>query len=127
MARGDLDSAAEYSIEHVVGMPPVAIEGFKAAAFWAGMRDAVTAFPSELRFLDSLTWQPGDLDAVVGAPVLLLGSETPDPPDALWPIASLKALLPSMQVVSIPGQGHVAHLFAPDLLAEIVVATATPG
>jgi pimeloyl-ACP methyl ester carboxylesterase len=119
IAAGDLDAAAAFAMTQVVGMPPPAIDAFRATPLWQTMSATVTAFPAELRLLDSLTWQPGDLDGIAGQTTLLLGSETPDLPDSLWPIASLQALLPGLRIVPIPGQGHVAYLTDPDGLAAI--------
>jgi pimeloyl-ACP methyl ester carboxylesterase len=35
-------------------------------------------------------------------------------------VADLATVLPSAQVVTLPGQGHEAHLQAPDQLAEVI-------
>jgi pimeloyl-ACP methyl ester carboxylesterase len=120
ISTGDLDAAAAFAMTQVVGMPPPVIDAFRATPMWHTMSATVTAFPAELRLLDSLTWQPGDLAGIAGPTTLLLGSETPDPPDSLWPIATLHALLPGLRVVPLPGQGHVAYLTDPAGLAAIV-------
>jgi pimeloyl-ACP methyl ester carboxylesterase len=120
IATGDLDAATQFAIGHVVGMPPTAIAAFRESPLWEPMCQTVTAFPKELRFLDSLVWNEGDLRTLTGAITLLVGEESPVLPEAISPVAALQALLPTMQTKSIPGQGHVAYLFAPIPLAEIV-------
>jgi pimeloyl-ACP methyl ester carboxylesterase len=120
IAAGNLDAAAAFAMTQVVGMPPPAIDAFRATPLWQTMSATVTAFPAELHLLDRLTWQSGDLDGIAGPTTLLLGSETPDLPDSLWPVASLQALLPCLRIVHVPGQGHVAYLTDPDGLAAIV-------
>jgi pimeloyl-ACP methyl ester carboxylesterase len=120
IATGDLDAAAQFAIGQVVGMPPPAIDAFRESPLWEAMCQTLTAFPKELRLLDSLIWNDGDLGAIASAPTLLIGEDSPVFPDAISPVAALQALLPAMRTKAIPGQGHVAYLFAPELLAEIV-------
>jgi pimeloyl-ACP methyl ester carboxylesterase len=120
IATGDLDAATQFAIGQVVGMPPPAIAGFRESPLWEAMSQTVTAFPKELRLLDSLVWNDGDLGAIAGATTLLIGEDSPVLPEAISPVAALQALLPAMRTKAIPGQGHVAYLFAPVLLAEIV-------
>jgi pimeloyl-ACP methyl ester carboxylesterase len=120
IASGDIDAATQYAIGQVVGMPPPAIAAFRETPLWEPMCQTVAAFPKELRFLDSLTWQKGDLDAIASIPTLLIGEQSPILPDAISPVAALQALLPAMRTRTIAEQGHVAYLFAPELLAEIV-------
>jgi pimeloyl-ACP methyl ester carboxylesterase len=125
IATGDMDAATQFAIGKVVGMPPEAIAAFRETPLWESMCQTVTAFPNELRLLDSLTWQEGDLSGIIRAPTLLIGAESPVLPDAISPVAALQKLLPSMRAVSIPGQGHVAYLMDPALLAGIVIGCLT--
>jgi pimeloyl-ACP methyl ester carboxylesterase len=120
VATGDLDAAAQFAIGQVVGMPPPAIAAFRDSPLWESMCQTVTAFPKELRLLDSLVWNDGDLGAIASAPTLLIGEDSPVLPEAISPVAALQALLPMMRTKTILGQGHVAYLFAPKLLADIV-------
>lgn len=122
IASGDTDAATAYAIGHVVGMPPQAIAAFRQSPLWVPMCETVRAFPKELRFLDSLTWQAGDLDGIRGRPCLLVGANSPALPDAISPVAALQALLPAMRTHSLAGQDHVAYLENPVLLAETVRA-----
>lgn len=124
IATGDLDAATAFAMSGVVGMPPPAIDAFRLSPLWVAMCQTVTAFPAELRFLDSLAWRPGNLDAIKGAPTLLLGSETPGQPEA---IVSLQRLIPALRTVTIPGQGHVAYLQDAKGLATIVASCLEEG
>ena len=119
-AAGDKDAAAQYVMSHVIGMPAQAIAGFRQSPLWDVTCRTVDAFPNELRFLDSLTWQPGDLNGIASAPTLLVGERSPVFPDDISPDAALRSLLPAMRTVSIPGQGHLAFAADPALLADIV-------
>ena len=40
-------------------------------------------------------------------------------------VADLTAVLPAAEVITLPGQGHVANLMAPDLLADVIRGVAT--
>jgi pimeloyl-ACP methyl ester carboxylesterase len=120
IATGDLDAAAQFAIGHVVGMPPPVIAAFRDSPLWEAMCETVTAFPKELRLLDNLVWKDDDLGAIASATTLLIGGDSPVLPEAISPVASLQALLPTVKTKIIPGQGHVAYLFAPALLSEIV-------
>jgi pimeloyl-ACP methyl ester carboxylesterase len=120
IASDDLDAATRFAMTRVVGMPPEAIAGLAASPLWKPMCQTVRAFPNELRFLDNLTWQNGELDGIGSAPTLLLGAETADIPEALGPVSDLQTLLPELRIVPIPGQGHIAYLLDPAGLAALV-------
>ncbi|HEV2638721.1 MAG TPA: alpha/beta hydrolase [Actinocrinis sp.] len=64
--------------------------------------------------------------AALGLPTTLLqGDQSPD--HLLDRTADLAAVLPDARVVTLPGQGHVANLMAPHLLAAEIRAAATRG
>ena len=120
IAEGDKDTAAQFVMRHVIGMPAQAVVGLRGSPLWDTVCRTVDAFPNELRFLDSLTWRSGDLDGIATSPTLLVGEQSPVLPDEISADLALRSLLPSMRTVSIPGQGHFAFLSDPALLADIV-------
>jgi pimeloyl-ACP methyl ester carboxylesterase len=125
-AAGDKDAATQFVMSHVIGMPAQAIAGLRQSLLWITMCQTVDAFPNELRFLDSLAWQPGDLNGIASAPTLLIGEQSPVLPDDISPDAALRSLLPAMRTVSIPGQGHFAYVADPALLADVVSQCLNP-
>ena len=120
LAEGDREAALLYALRAIVGAPDAGVAAFRASPLWGPMCDTVAAFPNELRLLDTLCWQPGDLDPIRGPVTLLVGEQSPVLPDETSPDAALRALLPRMRTVAVPGQGHFAFAAAPALLAEMV-------
>jgi pimeloyl-ACP methyl ester carboxylesterase len=60
-----------------------------------------------------------DRYAGLALPITLVEGEQ-SPAQLRERVADLAAVLPSAQVVTLPGQGHEAHLQAPDQLAEVI-------
>ncbi len=117
---GDAVAAMELHLRDIVGMPQAAV-----AAMFA-MPDARAHFE---RFAAAQIADNEALDALgVGIeryatlelPTLLI--EGADSPTHLRKrLADLAATLPNVErVVTLTGQGHVAHLTAPDLLADVI-------
>lgn len=120
IATGDLDAAMQFAMINVVGLPAPAVAGVRQTPVWELLCRTVDAFPNELRLLDSLAWQPGDLDSIVGPAWLLIGDQSAVLPNEVSPDAALQELLPAICKVMIPGEGHLAYASAPGLLADIV-------
>ncbi len=125
LSAGDVDGATEYALAHVVGLSAAAVAGLLGGPLWARFRQTIGAFPNELRLLDDLAWQPGDLNAIAGPCTLLTGGNSLVLPDASSPDIALRTLLPAIRARTIPGQGHFAYSAAPALLADIVDACLT--
>jgi pimeloyl-ACP methyl ester carboxylesterase len=120
IAAGDRDGALHFVMSHVVGLPAQAIVVFRQSPQWELMCQTIDSFPKEVRLLDSLNWQAGDLDGISGEVTLLLGERSHLPSDEIARDEALRSLLPKMRTVRIPGQGHFAYAAAPALLADIV-------
>lgn len=118
LAAGDLDGSVRAVLETVLGLPPFVVAEFAGSPLWARMLETVEAFPDELRFLDSLTWQPGDLAGFTGPSWELIGELTPDLPADHEGV--LGSVVPGIRRVTVPGQSHFAYLSDPALLARIV-------
>lgn len=117
-AEGDRDRAVRAICGDVLGLPAPAVDGFANSPVWERMLATVGAFGYELRFLDSLTWQPGDLDGFTGPCWELVGELTPALPGERE--GSLRSVVPNVRTRTVPGQGHFAYLFDPVLLAGLV-------
>jgi pimeloyl-ACP methyl ester carboxylesterase len=126
LAGGDKEGAVLAILEKVIGLPSSAIAAFADSPLWERMQQTVDAFPDELRFLDELTWRPGDLDGITGPTWLLVGAESPVLPADRE--GALRGVLPSIRRISLPGQGHFAYQSAPAILARAVQkCLAAPG
>lgn len=121
-ASGDREAAMACVLAKVVGMAPDVVDRFRASLLWNKMTATVDAFGKEVRLLDSLVWQPGDLDRIGGPLHLLIGEKSHQAPEEAAADAALQALLPAAHVARIPGEGHFAYATAPATLAAIVEA-----
>jgi pimeloyl-ACP methyl ester carboxylesterase len=111
-------AALHLVLAQIIGLPESDIRGFTASPLGARMRETIGAFTAEVRFLDTLKWQPGDLDSIAGPTWLLVGQETrvldADREGAL------RSVLPRLRKVVLPGLGHFGYATAPQVLAEAV-------
>jgi len=120
LGEGDRRAALRFALIQIIGAPPAAVEGFEQSPLWGPMIETISALPDELRLLDSLMWQAGELDCVVGPATLLIGENSRVLPDDLSPDLALRVALPRLQTVVVPGQTHFAYAAVPALLAGIV-------
>lgn len=118
IAEGDRDQAVRVICEEVLGLPAPAVEEFAQSPVWGRMLATVDAFGQELRFLDTLTWQPGDLDDFTGPCWELVGELTPALPGER--AGTLRSVVPGAQAVAVPGQSHFAYMSDPAQLARMV-------
>ena len=95
------------------------VEQFQASALWAPRVVAAHTIPRELRAEENFEPATNGLARVTAPVVLLLGSESPQ-----WArrgTDTVQSLLPQARVVMLEGQGHVATMTAPELLAREIV------
>jgi pimeloyl-ACP methyl ester carboxylesterase len=126
---GDAVAAMEIHLRDVVGMPQAAVTAMlampEARAHFARFAAAQIA---DNEALDALGVGI-ERYAALALPTLLI--EGADSPAHLRErLADLAATLPDVErVVTLAGQGHVAHLMAPDLLADAIrsFARRVPG
>lgn len=118
IAAGEPEVAVRSILEKVIGLPENDITAFAGSPLWPRMLQTVDAFPDELRFLDRLTWRPGDLDGIIGPTWLLVGETSPVLPADRE--GALRGVLPDLRRVVMPGQGHFGYLSAPAVLANAV-------
>jgi pimeloyl-ACP methyl ester carboxylesterase len=69
--------------------------------------------------------RPGDLAGIAGPVWLLTSTESPVPPADRE--SALRGVLPGLERVTLPGQGHFAYLSAPAVLARAVTACLSEG
>jgi hypothetical protein len=108
-------------LKEYVRIPEAIAEQVKASPVGASMRPRAQYLPREMAA--HLAWT-FDADALRGIPartVYLVGSETPKENAELRGfIPLLEQVVPDFSVRELPGQGHFANLFAPELLAEAI-------
>jgi pimeloyl-ACP methyl ester carboxylesterase len=116
---GDLDGALEYGMVQFVKFTPEQVDEFRGTPAWSTLAVLTPTWGRELAAIDSA--EPG-LDAYRGiaAPTMMLvGEVSPD-----WLVEAsrrLNATVPQSRLVTLAGQAHDAHTFAPQALAEEIV------
>ncbi|MCT9080667.1 alpha/beta fold hydrolase [Streptomyces fulvoviolaceus] len=117
-AADDLDRALEIVNRDVSGFSEEDVAQLRRSAAWEVLRPLAAPLAQELTALDE---HPADLRAfgALDLPVtLLLGAENEGVPPYGDVFAEIAAALPRARVVTMPGQGHLAHAQAPESLAR---------
>jgi pimeloyl-ACP methyl ester carboxylesterase len=102
-----------------VGFGPEELEQLRASPLWAPRVAAAHTIPREIRAEENYEPDPEAFAALSTPVMLLLGSESPE-----WARRGteiVQSLLSNSSVVVLEGQGHVATMTAPELLAGEVV------
>ena len=100
------------------GLDPDALEQLRASPVWPGRVAAAHTIARELRAEESYQPDPEALSSHSIPVLLLLGSESPE-----WAkkgTALVQSLLPDSRVAVLEGEGHIAILTAPQLVADQV-------
>jgi pimeloyl-ACP methyl ester carboxylesterase len=120
---GDLAAAADRWFSGMgETFTPEEVEAVKGSPAWERFVAIMPVVPRAIRALRAAT--PLDLNAVgrIGVPVLLLVGELTTTPLALEGLDELERALPDARRAIIPGQRHLANVFAPETLAERITA-----
>ncbi len=100
------------------GLDPDALEQLRASPVWAGRVAAAHTIPRELRAEARYQPDPEAFSSRSIPVLLLLGSESPE-----WAKTGsevVQSVLPNSRVAMLEGEGHIAILTAPDLVADEV-------
>lgn len=113
----DRDQVLQVMFRDVIGMPDDEIQAMRRSPAWQLRQAAAGTIGRECRADESfLRRYQGDLPGL-NVPVLVIsGARNPEPKRLI--AARLADLLPAASFYEMPGQGHVAHHFAPDDLAR---------
>jgi pimeloyl-ACP methyl ester carboxylesterase len=118
LAAGDNEGAVIEMLTDIVGMTEDEIEERRAAPNWPERVATAPTLAREARIEESWDWQP-DRFADIDVPTLLLtGSETTA--DLAEVTLSTAAAIPGAQVHVLASHGHVAHRYAPAVVAEVL-------
>jgi pimeloyl-ACP methyl ester carboxylesterase len=104
----------------IVGMPPHELERFKSLPAFPARVAAAHTLPRELHATEEYQFERERLEELRVPTLLLLGGDSPE----LFKTAieAWHAVLPSSQIVVLPGQRHIAIDTAPDLFVREVQA-----
>jgi len=116
---GDLDAALEYGMVNFVKFAPEQVAQFKGSPVWSALAVLTPTWGRELVGIDSA--EPGlDVYRGIASPTMMLVGELS--PGWLVEVSRrIHQTVPRSQIVTLAGQSHDAHTFAPaDLAVEIV-------
>jgi pimeloyl-ACP methyl ester carboxylesterase len=124
LAAGDREAALELAYRELVGLTEEELADVRAQPSWPARVAATHTIPREERAFAGAAFDP-ELAAGITVPTLLLvGTDSPDwGPEA----AIVAAALPDARIVHLDGQGHVADLLAPEVVAEPLLAFLREG
>lgn len=116
IARELREDALALALTEFAGFGPDDLEAYRASPLWAPRVAAAHTIPREVRAEED--YRPDRAAfAAVSAPVLyLLGSDSPE-----WARRGadhIASLIPASRTVVLEGQGHMATVTAPELLAD---------
>jgi pimeloyl-ACP methyl ester carboxylesterase len=122
---GDIDGVYDVWLKEYVRMPEEVAEQVKASPIGQSMRPLAQYLPREMAAHLDWNFDVDGLQGVTARTTYLVGSETPaENAELRGFIRILEHALKDFEVREIPGQGHFANFFAPELLAGLVLELA---
>ncbi len=118
-AAGDIDGVFEAWIQGETGMPERAVKKVKDTPIGAELFRLAHTLPREMTALAGWNCDPKDYIALRAPTLYVTGSETPKENHVY--LSLLKDVIPTFEVREIGGQGHMAHLLAPAVLAAALL------
>jgi pimeloyl-ACP methyl ester carboxylesterase len=115
---GDVTEAIRIHLRDIVQVPPELVDAILSTAARAETVASVGAQLADDAAIDALGT---GIDRYAGLtlPITLVQGEL-SPAHLRERLADLAAVLPDADIVTLPGQGHVANLMAPDQLADVI-------
>lgn len=104
--------------DHFLRIQPEETAMVRASPLWPGMLQLAPTWTRELREID-LTEDRLEEYAAVDVPTLLIAGSG-SPAHLVGANHWLAERLPDAESVEMPGQGHLANLLAPDLVADLI-------
>jgi pimeloyl-ACP methyl ester carboxylesterase len=119
-AAGDLDRAVEVINLDVSRYSPEHVAALRATPAWASLRLWAAPVAEELAALNAFTAEPEQW-AELRIPVdLVVGEHSRDGEPYGTAFTAVQRMLPAAAVHILPGQGHLAHVAAPEALGRLV-------
>jgi pimeloyl-ACP methyl ester carboxylesterase len=121
LKAGDIDGVLDCWLKDYVGIPEEIAEGLKASAVGADLRPWAQYLPREMAAHIAYEWNPAIYEDLTAPTLYLAGEQTTGDDQLRGFVPLLQEVVPSFRLREIPGQGHLANFFAPELLASIVL------
>jgi pimeloyl-ACP methyl ester carboxylesterase len=118
LAAGDQEAALVTAYRDLVGLTDEELSGLRSQDSWPARVAAAHTIPREERAFSSAGFDPDAAARITVPTLLLIGSESP-----VWgPQAeTVAASLPDARITILEGQGHIADLLAPELVAAALL------
>jgi pimeloyl-ACP methyl ester carboxylesterase len=120
LAAGDREAVLELAYRVLVGLSDEEIDHLRAQPAWPNRIAAAHTVPRELRIPPEGLFDPEQAARVTAPTLLLIGADTPAPFRSS--AESVAAAVPDARVTLIEGQGHAAEMFAPEAVADALLA-----
>jgi pimeloyl-ACP methyl ester carboxylesterase len=124
LADGDGEAVIETAYREMLGMSEEDLATVRAQPSWPARVAAAHTAPREIRTFPETPFDPEQAARITVPTLLLTGSESAD-----WgaEVDTVAAALPNARVTVLEGQGHVADLLAPEMVAEEVLGFLREG
>lgn len=117
-AANDLDRAVEIVNQDVSGFPATYVTRLRRTPVWQSLKPLAAPLADELTALNEHATDPPAWSTLALPITLLLGGENKGIPPYGDQFARIASALPQAHIVTMPGQGHLAHAQAPRTLAH---------
>ncbi|MGH3024317.1 MAG: alpha/beta fold hydrolase [Gaiellaceae bacterium] len=117
VAQGEREEALVHGLR-AIGLTPDELEQLRASPTWAARVEAAHTLARELRGEEAYRVDPERFRDLAVPTLLLLGEESAD-----WAREGtelIRAALPDARIAVLRGQGHMANVTAPELVADEV-------
>lgn len=120
--RGDLDAAVRLVNTDVSGFSAEYVAALRESPAWEVLRPMAAPLPAELAAIDGYPASLRRYRALTVPVTLILGELNANAEPYGTAFDRIAAALPQARIDRLPGQGHLAHASAPDLLARHIAA-----
>jgi pimeloyl-ACP methyl ester carboxylesterase len=117
LSDGDREAVLEAAYRDLLGLTDDQLDELRAQRAWPARIAAAHTIPRELRLSSEAAFDPDQAAGVTVPTLLLVGSEGPD-----WKPEAMVEAMPDARVAVLRGQGHLADLHAPELVAAELIA-----
>lgn len=125
VARGDLDRAVEIVNRDISGFSAEYVAQLRRSPAWATLVPLAAPLAEELAALNDHSPALGRYPSLDMPVTLLVGEQSEGGFPYGKPFALFASALPQARTVRLAGQGHLAHVHAPDLLGKHITDAVT--
>lgn len=114
--RNELEAAMELFLREVARLPEHELEFYRRSPLWEPRLPLARTLPREIEVEATYRFESQRFTGLQTPTLLLLGGDSP--PESRDAVALVAATLSDSRVVVLPGQQHIAHHTATDLLIK---------